>query len=711
MQLKHRICIVLCFFWLIHFSETNAFQVQYQDMEFLGAWATGFIDYVRVDDKVVPVPSVRVEHAFLISGKRTGFEKRMTLCQFDPRAYCINQPPLEWFEYDEDSHEFVGKYFGADGKIHSSVSTPDDFDAKAAFAELSATTLANEKIKKWFGPTDADASLALLDKYSPGDQVVSLILTQPYPAFPFDGNVDQGETQTPRAFAKVEYTAISKNPAASDYFAKVFWFPGKNNTSGNFRNPIVVGDAFDPMNTRHAWEIFNDEKYRLLLSMDAGTPRAKGYDVLFLDFSQGGGDLLVNASIELKFIEWLHQNTTSDQGIVVAGPSMSGILGRIALLYSLPQNNTTNTDLAPRVAGYLSIDSPHQGASVSPYMQMAVKTVADETEKPDAIDSWNQLNVPAAHQMIYSHAFPFGSTIYDYSNPLEFPRFADDWIFDISSHNYDSFYDRMSGFFARKGNYRLNLPSAAVASSNFYVPHSGDPGFRRDLRYYAARIHTLLISAPVYAGGSHAPHEFAPGSTGSWYLSPFSLQTEKFTMGLLGWDIKVGEILVGTFGNERFKGTFIPIYSALDLDPDFDVYNPPTQDEAELARYTPFDEVYFLKDLCNLYQGRACDTGNPNRDYLRYEHIIFDNQVIAAIGRALDFLTASSINWTLSGKKLTQSGIYKARETIRIQDLIIKKDLNVSMKAGQEVRITPEFHAERGTSIHLSIDTGLNPVP
>jgi hypothetical protein len=115
----------------------------------------------------------------------------------------------------------------------------------------------------------------------------------------------------------------------------------------------VVGDAFDPFNKRDAFQIYGSPKsdgtyaqpeYQRLLSTTGNSPRAKGYDIIFVDFSQGGGDILINASLLLKLTEWLHSATNAN--IMVGGPSMSGIVSRLALLYSKPGNNVAGMDLA-----------------------------------------------------------------------------------------------------------------------------------------------------------------------------------------------------------------------------------------------------------------------------------------------------------------------------------------------------------------------------
>ena len=251
------------------------------------------------------------------------------------------------------------------------LSCPQDQCIKEAINKfinnLSSTKIDPNKIEKWF--TD-DKLHRMLDEqiYNPAlFSELELILGENIlPAFPLYEEISssvEGNIQ-PRAFGKIYY---KQNV---DYFAKIYWFPAASNQSGLFKKPIVASDAFDPYNERSAMDIYKDESTKKLLSTDSKSPRGYGYDMFFLDFSQGGGDILINAGIETKFLEWLQ--TKTNERIILTGPSMSGLVGRVSLLFCMPQNNALGKNLAKNIKGYFSVDTPHQGASIPFQMQSTV---------------------------------------------------------------------------------------------------------------------------------------------------------------------------------------------------------------------------------------------------------------------------------------------------------------------------------------------------
>ncbi|MDB5048877.1 MAG: hypothetical protein JWO30_1948 [Fibrobacteres bacterium] len=491
---------------------------------------------------------------------------------------------------------------------------PDVFipQVEADYTHISATKAPSFVTWSTFNETKAsdDANL----KYVPSEYTVS----QPYPKTqPARARSLSGSTwidldkQIPalRWFAKI---ISAKDPK---YFALVYCLPGMDNTDF-YDKPMVVADAFDPFNARDAYTLESKLKYQNLFNSFG--PRGKGYDLFFLDFSQGGGDIHINAGLELKFIQWMKQTTASK--IMLGGPSMSGIVSRLALLYSMPENNYANgagvlgQDLATNIKGYLTIDSPHQGASIGSSLQAkmyelksnGVVTTADFFGNGnDPKDNWNQLNVPAAHQMLYEHYYANGTAV---------------------NVSHDEFY----GFLNRLGGYRKSIPMVSIAYSNFYQPH---PGFQAapDLIYNVATIDPTLLSVRTVTSRNQ---DFAAGSAGDWYLSPFAQKSPNF----------VSTNGIGSPA-EKFKGTFIPIRSAFDLNGNYPA-NGSIQDEFLVSTFSPFNAVRFMKNTYDGYcnTGNVCSQMDRNSDGRktiedkRYEHIVFDNQVMTAINDGLQTL-------------------------------------------------------------------------
>jgi hypothetical protein len=213
----------------------------------------------------------------------------------------------------------------------------------------------------WNSKTQVTNSINTFAKYNPSKFAVSQLYPNRLRAFPSNNGSDDARPEYfARAFARVDYLPDGVH-REGNYFATVYCFPGKGDAN-DFNRPLVVSDAFDAFNERSGTDIYRGVRFQQLVT-GATSPREKGYDVFFLDFAQGGGDILVNASLTLSFLQWLQGQTSAK--IIVGGPSMGGIITRTALLYGKPGNNTlSNTNLVPNVKGYLSIDSPHQGASI-----------------------------------------------------------------------------------------------------------------------------------------------------------------------------------------------------------------------------------------------------------------------------------------------------------------------------------------------------------
>gem|GEM_PF-5958133 len=487
----------------------------------------------------------------------------------------------------------------------------------------------------WSSPSQTDNAISVNAKYDPTKFTVNVIYPHIAPAMPFNGTSDDlsypltGGSNKMRAFAEVTYGNDSR------YFAKVYCFPGVGNTN-LFDKPLVVGDAFDPFNRRDAWQIYGQiqpngtagyPEYQNLLATTGSSPRAKGYDVLFIDFSQGGGDMTINAGLELKFMEWLQTQTSSR--FILGGPSMSGIVARLALLYSMPDNNWANgpgvrgRDLATKVKGYISIDSPQKGASISAALQRHVYFLG--TDYSDAKSSWDQLSVPAAHEMLYNHYF----------SPID----------KSLSDSHDHFYDN---FLKPLGNYRKDIPSVAIAYSNFYMPN---PTINRDYNQYCGDIN-ILSNFEMKAGGpigNSERYELMPGSTTDTYFGLFSYKFNSwiypgYSSSHFSYFFHYSsDMLNPNWDAEVYKGTFIPIVSALDLS-NFDDVNPPTLDEKAMAAYSPFDKVLYMKQPYNSYHSefnKGSSTGITANDK-RYQHIVFGQQLMASLSDALDYVETHS---------------------------------------------------------------------
>jgi hypothetical protein len=485
----------------------------------------------------------------------------------------------------------------------------------------------------WEKPADGDASLAALRRY---DRTRTALRE-----YDVGGNLSAFRPDATSASYRElinDFPHISARiswAADPNYAAYVLVFPGAGNRPNaqgavsTLRNPIIVGDAFDPGNARGAGAIATTARYKKLLSLDEsdGGPRSAaggGRDIVFVDFAQGGGDILVNAHLFLRAYEWLL--TRTPDSVTAAGISMGGIVGRLALLFTEAENNVHGQDLGVRLRGFLSVDSPHQGASIAPRVQhIACQFMAKGYD--EGKENWRQLSVPAAYQMLYGHYV---------RGPGES---CADLNWDTSAH--DRFYGLLNElsqtrhYNPKRRGHRGDVTSIGIAYSNFHRPHGTvlDPNVRNVVGKMETPIHS---ARDWYAGGPGGdPHryELYPGSAGDWYWNILKRKSPNYSYPR-------------TINEETFKGTFIPINSALDLAPDYDVFAPqPNGGRAPLGiidRASAFDRVYMMvwydgtanaNDYCSEFQDRDClPTTNDDR---RYYHVVFDASLMEAIRSGL----------------------------------------------------------------------------
>jgi len=183
-------------------------------------------------------------------------------------------------------------------------------------------------------------------------------------------------------------------------------------TDGILDKPLIFVEGFDPSNFYNYYSfLYNNATLSLPINIDFSGQtfgqllEANNYDLVFLNFDNGAGDIVRNAYLLENLIYWVNQQTAavgSPQKNVVVGASMGGLVARYALRDMELRNTNHNTRL------YCSIDSPHQGANVPLGFQAAVRYLAGFSIffvnlidiAPDLGAGLYALNSPAAQQML-----------------------------------------------------------------------------------------------------------------------------------------------------------------------------------------------------------------------------------------------------------------------------------------------------------------------
>ncbi|NEN25308.1 hypothetical protein G3O08_17565 [Cryomorpha ignava] len=142
----------------------------------------------------------------------------------------------------------------------------------------------------------------------------------------------------------------------------------------------------------------NGSGYPLLDELEAN-----GYDIVYVDFEQGTGNILENAQTLKKAIKWVNDQKAangSTEPNVVAGYSMGGLVARLAVR----QMELDNTYGPPDVSYFITVDTPHLGANIPYAVAIAVDDLyrnVDISDYEEGIqNAYNLLNSPAAKQML-----------------------------------------------------------------------------------------------------------------------------------------------------------------------------------------------------------------------------------------------------------------------------------------------------------------------
>ena len=221
-------------------------------------------------------------------------------------------------------------------------------------------------------------------------------------------------------------------------------FNPENKSGGKLRKPFIMVDGFDPEDKRNYFltrlnnpdDLLPKEKdYRGLFNFldgerspwDPSTENNSnmvkalfddGYDLIFVNFKIGAGDINKNAERVREFFNDVinspkFRDNKTEEAILV-GPSMGGLITRIAL---------REMELAGEehyVKSWISLDSPHKGASIPIALQYAIKFGTKfkpsilSPFKPNPMDAaLKKLDTYAANQLLLHHY----SNTWDQANP------------------------------------------------------------------------------------------------------------------------------------------------------------------------------------------------------------------------------------------------------------------------------------------------------
>ncbi len=125
-------------------------------------------------------------------------------------------------------------------------------------------------------------------------------------------------------------------------------------------HPLLLVEGFDPSNEKGLREYYE------MAPEFMETLRGLGRDIFFLDFEDGGRDMVLNADVLERTIDMIHDES-GGHDLTVVGLSMGGVIAR----YALARAEDQGTPLP--VSHFLSVDSPQQGAAIHAGFQNRLK--------------------------------------------------------------------------------------------------------------------------------------------------------------------------------------------------------------------------------------------------------------------------------------------------------------------------------------------------
>jgi len=331
-------------------------------------------------------------------------------------------------------------------------------------------------------------------------------------------------------------------------------------------DPVVVIEGFDLDNSMN-W----DELYELLNREElVETLRARGFDLVLLNFNDAVDYLQRNAFVAVELIEQVREIIGPTRDMAVAGASMGGLIGRYALAYM----EAHARDHAVRT--FISFDAPQTGAIIPLGLQYWLWFFADESEEAAALLA--ALDSPAARQLLlYHHTDPPSGT--GESDPL-----------------HDGLWDD----FAALGDYPSLPRKVAIINGS---AAAADQGFLPGDQIIEWEYSSILldVTGNVWAVPDGTPHMIFHGEIDIILLPPDE-ETVNVSATLPydgapgGWrgsmaQLDTTEAPYGDIVGLHDHHCFIPSISGLALntgDLFYDIAGDP-----DLLDHTPFDAVYY----------------------------------------------------------------------------------------------------------------------
>ncbi|SED15423.1 Por secretion system C-terminal sorting domain-containing protein [Tenacibaculum sp. MAR_2009_124] len=346
---------------------------------------------------------------------------------------------------------------------------------------------------------------------------------------------------------------------------RIFFRTSGGNTSSTLRKPVIIIDGFDPQDRRRIQDAdcaadpacasryisggqFSAEEHRSIKDMmsyqdTSGAQqnlicvlRSLGYDVVIVNHAtytsggrtiDGGADYIERNGLNLtRLIRNLNtrlSNNSSNEGLVIVGPSMGGQISRYALAYmekKYAQTNQSQWNHNTRL--WVSVDSPHLGANIPLGLQALINQVkGDSSAAQDFAD--NQLGSAGAKQQLIEQ---YNGTSGSYLNAR---TVSQGYSYSRGAPFFKNFYNSLfnNGLPGSKG-YPQNLRKISLvngslkgsrAYENPFTGNANDAFANHSQQAVNLRAFQRIITATVHIGSIET--YFLPNTSGYGKISRF----------------------------------------------------------------------------------------------------------------------------------------------------------------------------------------------
>tara|TARA_R110002050_G_scaffold244430_1_gene381228 strand:- start:1622 stop:4087 length:2466 start_codon:yes stop_codon:yes gene_type:complete len=394
------------------------------------------------------------------------------------------------------------------------------------------------------------------------------------PAYSIISNIESGNRATPDDSYTFSTIYEGRTIRGTGYLFK-------SPATSTVKNPIIIPEGFDVDEN-----IGVNELYTFFNGIPTSNPDvfhrtaecllAKGFDIIFLDFEYSKDYIQANAALLSAFIQFINTNVKDgNNGNIVIGPSMGGLVSRYALRKMELNNQDHETEL------FISFDTPHQGANIPVGDQAFFWFFAWAGGNSAAADIFDKITSPAANQMLVhqlrdgSITNPKHTEFYDELKALGYPETCKNVAVANGAGNGGGLLFTAGDQIIK---YEYNSTSVDIRGNVWSVPDQVS-NWKVVFHGLIDAIYPLPDNSLLYSVQNTLPFDNCPGGFRATQKS------------------MAGPASKGTVYSLHDNHSFVSTISALDINTNDLFYN--ISANSNILNMTPFDAIYYSENTSN----------------------------------------------------------------------------------------------------------------